>query len=251
MEHKTDTDAVLPLIMSVGAHEASEVASKWPDLLKNMVVVSIRPARLNRCMERLGPLGEFVRQVVGVDGNKLDIEAMLKSGKLEYINQWNTLTPGEVGCFLAHRKAWQFVVDNNWDFGFILEDDVDLRPSYQTLGAIQEAKIEEQKFDILFIARDPKFCRILTKIPVPNPHLVWAGKTWGLQAYVVSREAASKLLAKTEKIIGYAVDLFVSCSSCVPRRLAITPIPFHCVQEGSDTQPSKDIVPSVSPSLTF
>lgn len=237
MEHKTDTDALLPLIKSVGANEALEVASKWPDILKNMVVVSIRPARLNRCIERLGPLGEFVRQVVGVDGYKLDIEAMLKSGKLEYINQWNTLTPGEVGCFLAHRKAWQCVVDNDWDFGFILEDDVDLRPSYQTLEKIAAAKIDEQKFDVLYIARDPRFCRIFPKRPAPNPHLVWAGKTWGLQAYVVTREAAQKLLAKTEKITGYAVDIFVSCSSCVPKRLAITPIPFHCVNEVSDTQP--------------
>jgi GR25 family glycosyltransferase involved in LPS biosynthesis len=37
-----------------------------------------------------------------------------------------TLLPGEVGCFLSHRKCWQMIVDSGDDYALIVEDDVAL-----------------------------------------------------------------------------------------------------------------------------
>ncbi len=34
--------------------------------------------------------------------------------------------PGEIGCFLSHRKCWQRIVDSDADAGLILEDDVEI-----------------------------------------------------------------------------------------------------------------------------
>ncbi|MEX0346015.1 MAG: glycosyltransferase family 25 protein [Rhizobiaceae bacterium] len=34
--------------------------------------------------------------------------------------------PGEIGCFLSHRRCWQRTVDGNADAGLILEDDVEI-----------------------------------------------------------------------------------------------------------------------------
>jgi glycosyl transferase family 25 len=38
------------------------------------------------------------------------------------------LGPGEVGCFLSHRRCWQRIVDSDWDYALIVEDDLALAP---------------------------------------------------------------------------------------------------------------------------
>jgi GR25 family glycosyltransferase involved in LPS biosynthesis len=38
------------------------------------------------------------------------------------------LTPGEIGCFLSHRKAWQHVLDAGHDYALIVEDDAAIDP---------------------------------------------------------------------------------------------------------------------------
>jgi GR25 family glycosyltransferase involved in LPS biosynthesis len=35
-----------------------------------------------------------------------------------------SLNPGEIGCFLSHRKAWQQISQRKLDAGLVLEDDV-------------------------------------------------------------------------------------------------------------------------------
>lgn len=36
------------------------------------------------------------------------------------------LRPGEIGCFLSHRAAWQAILDQGLDAGLVLEDDVEI-----------------------------------------------------------------------------------------------------------------------------
>lgn len=37
-----------------------------------------------------------------------------------------TLSVGEVGCFLSHRKAWQTILDAGLEAGLVIEDDVEI-----------------------------------------------------------------------------------------------------------------------------
>ena len=37
-----------------------------------------------------------------------------------------SLNPGEIGCFLSHRKAWQQISQRKLDAGLVLEDDVSI-----------------------------------------------------------------------------------------------------------------------------
>jgi GR25 family glycosyltransferase involved in LPS biosynthesis len=32
----------------------------------------------------------------------------------------------EIACFLSHKKAWQYIIDNNFEYGLILEDDASI-----------------------------------------------------------------------------------------------------------------------------
>lgn len=40
-----------------------------------------------------------------------------------------SLTPGEIGCFLSHRRVWQSLLDGDLDAALIIEDDVDVDQS--------------------------------------------------------------------------------------------------------------------------
>lgn len=36
------------------------------------------------------------------------------------------MSVNEIACFLSHKKAWQYIIDNNFEYGLILEDDASI-----------------------------------------------------------------------------------------------------------------------------
>lgn len=227
------SDRVLSWDTKIDEDEAARVADQWPEELRNILIISIRPDRLERCRQRLGPLGQYVLNVDGVDGTGLDMGHLKQTKQYRPIDKWNHMTKGELGCFLSHRKMWQYAVDHELPYCFILEDDCNLRPSPKVLHLLQTALVETngEALDLLFVGRDPRLCRAKRRI---SEHLVEVDKTWGLFAYVVSQRAARALLLATRTMV-HPVDVFVSTFRGVSRRLGVTPIPFTVVPEGSDT----------------
>ncbi len=225
------TDSVLPVATDID----ETVAADWPMCLRNLLIVSIRPERLKRCMERLGSLAQYATVVDSVNGEQLDLQAMEDSGQVRQINQWNRMNRGQVGCFLSHRRAWQQIVDSDHEHGFIIEDDCDLRPSRAQLELIQTALTEaaDIAWDVFYIARNPALCVTRKRV---RTHVVQVGKTWGLFAYVLTKKAARELLEQSKTINGHPADIFVSChrkAACI--KLGVSPIPFVVVDEKSDT----------------
>jgi glycosyl transferase family 25 len=49
-----------------------------------------------------------------------------------------TMSVGEIGCYMSHRAAWQKIVDENLDYGIILEDDCKLENNFYKLPALIE-----------------------------------------------------------------------------------------------------------------
>ncbi len=78
--------------------------------------------RLEHFLSQANAVGlEFVR-VAAVDGNKLDKDTKAtlfarRTGKLP-------LGPGEMGCFLSHRKVWARILADGVDWSFVAEDDI-------------------------------------------------------------------------------------------------------------------------------
>lgn len=109
-----------------------------------------------------------------------------------------TITPGEIGCFLSHRRIWKEIVSRNLDAGLVLEDDVELDGA-QFAGALQLAS--EHVGDVGYIQ--------FTVRPVKPPlQIVAQSATHRLiepeiaplrtSAQLVSATAAAQLLALTE-----------------------------------------------------
>lgn len=66
------------------------------------------------------------RVLPAVDGSTLDLDGMRARGELTDANG-RDLTPGEVGCALSHRMAWQLMLDAGIRRMLICEDDIQFR----------------------------------------------------------------------------------------------------------------------------
>lgn len=221
------TDNVLP----PETHAESLPVESLPEYLRNMLVISIRPARLERFMERIGRFSSNVTVIDGVNGEFIDMKELESTG---VIRAGCSLTKGEIGCFLSHRLAWERIVQGTEEHGFIMEDDCQFRPSVKNLQLIETALAEAKEipWDIFYIARNPAHCKNKERI---SQHVVRVGHTWGLMGYIVTKKAARELLQETTTI-RYAADTFVSLTrKAAPVKLAVSPIPFVVVPEISDT----------------
>lgn len=201
--------------------------------LRYTLIISMRPNRLQACRKRLGALGSnvTVRHVPGVDGRRLD-PAELRARGVYRPTPGNEMKRGQIGCFLAHRRAWRALISSSCPYAFILEDDANLRPDRGILDQIN-ATVSELggSFDILYIGRNPILARVRKRI---SPGLIIPGKTWGLYAYIISRHAAQRLL-DLSATMREAVDIFVSETAHGLRMFALDPSVVGTVPVVSDT----------------
>lgn len=117
------------------------------------------------------------------------------------------LTKGEVGCFLAHRKAWEKVIELG-SATLVMEDDARMEPGLPANLALLADSIEGSDLVVrLYSFRHPpgKVWRQLTeKIVVVRP--LAAGSS--AVAYVLTPQSARRLLAASD-IFWLAVDEYM------------------------------------------
>ncbi|MHA6263010.1 glycosyltransferase family 25 protein [Arenibacterium sp. CAU 1754] len=159
---------------------------------------------LERARKRFEQAQQLIRDtgpnssiLAAVDGSALspeEINRFYRPGLLKPAYPF-PLRPGEIGCFLSHRNAWQNLVDGHADAALILEDDVALGPEFddalnlaQThVGTYGYIQLQTRKVDGETI--DAKgLCRLLQPQVTP---LRTSGQ-------LVNRASAQRLLDLTE-----------------------------------------------------
>ena len=121
---------------------------------------------------------------------------------------FTALKPGEIACFLSHRKAWRMLVEENLDGAFILEDDVVFLP-----GAAQYMR------EIANFAKSaqPLVVKIFSKRRVTGKETQLSRQTRlvepilapiGAQGAYINKAAAERLLTHSEKFYD-PVDVFL------------------------------------------
>ncbi|MBN7776088.1 glycosyltransferase family 25 protein [Nitratireductor aquimarinus] len=108
------------------------------------------------------------------------------------------LNTNEVACFLSHRAAWSAIVSDNVDAGLVLEDDALTTSDF--IGAFDFARCAMREGHLIrfphrddcedgtFLLRDGRY-QLLEPVPVGL----------GMVAQLITRDAAIRLLAKTEQ----------------------------------------------------
>lgn len=219
--------------------DASENRLKKVDdrlLASGVVRISDSPVRWQK--------GEIViERLSAVDGRKMS------EGELQKMRQdkrafwdWTThdLRPGEMGCFLSHRKFWQKVVQEKLPRAFVIEDDILLSEDFFQMMSSEDwipSDADYVKLDLSPANKSHEY-------PVSEPKgLVcgreirrMAGRIYGTGCYVISLNAARECLARSEKL-GLPVDLFMFDSrfDFAPEKVIYTVLPGVAVDEGGDS----------------
>ena len=151
-------------------------------------------------------------RIPAVNGKTLPIDSLpvspfvrtsLHTGKR--FSKIHLTTPGEVGCFLSHRAAWQRVMTQTQPC-LIFEDDADPTEHASTWLAKVVDAVQNGEFDLVLLGvHDGKF---QPKI-VPLPKWIETGElVTGSWAYMLSPETARRLV-EGSNVIDLSVDLFL------------------------------------------
>jgi len=110
------------------------------------------------------------------------------------------LAPGEIGCFLSHRRCWRRILTEGWEYALIVEDDLAIDPARlrAALDLIAEQATPDSYIRLPVKPRE-KPARVLAESAGLSLILP---KVIGLQtvAQVVGRGTAERLLSATATI---------------------------------------------------
>ncbi len=184
------------------------VVSVLPSRTPPVLVINLdrSTARLARIQSQLAALGLPFHRLPAVDGNGLPNAG----GEPAYSEELNRrlyhkpLVPGEIGCYLSHLRAWQWLLDHSCKSAVILEDDVtvgeDFVPALELLSRIAEP------WDVIklgSLSSKP----VLHSTPL-GPFALRRYRKTPISAFAqaVSRQGAEKLL-RTRLPFGRPVDV--------------------------------------------
>jgi glycosyl transferase family 25 len=142
------------------------------------------------------------------------------------------LTPAEVCCFLSHRICWQMIADGDDRYGAIFEDDVVFAHDAGTMLADDgwvPRDADVVKFETYFVK--VRLGRQNTALDNGYSLARLIGEHMGAAGYLISREAAQKLLKGTRRLKGAVDDaLFKPTLMTCSRNTIYQVMPAICAQ---------------------
>ena len=163
--------------------------------------------RLNHCSNELQKQNITFERISAIRGSQLTEDEILQhySPTLNSERYFKSLSVGEIGCYLSHRKAWQKIVDEQLDYGIVLEDDISLDGDLK--GAIESIDGLGFNWDYIKLSRyENKIGKVVKQFPLGAFELVvYAKAMTGCGSQAVSYEGAKKLLKNSEQF-GRPVD---------------------------------------------
>lgn len=169
-------------------------------MLPEILVINLdeERGRFRSISSQLEELGLSCRRVAAVDGSQLtraERDAAY-SPSLNERTYYKDLSPGEIGAYLSHIRAWRTIVDEGLDQAVILEDDCVLDASFADLGKLLRRL---RGWDYIKLTGPRGNKRIRDIVPLCDRYrLVRYDKVpTGAYAQVVSRKGAERLLASS------------------------------------------------------
>jgi glycosyl transferase family 25 len=117
------------------------------------------------------------------------------------------LTRGEVGCFLAHRKVWQKIVEGSERVCLVLEDDARWIAPADTEVALAADAIAGRPMLVRLLSQPQRSYRIWRNLSSSSSLFLPTRPSDLSVAYLITREAAVRLLEASERFI-WPVDRF-------------------------------------------
>ena len=78
--------------------------------------------RFNYISQQLEQQNLSFKRIPGVDiKERQDLKNKYYSKVRNKLDHHTPLTDGEIGCYIAHRNAWKAILDDDIDFGLVLD----------------------------------------------------------------------------------------------------------------------------------
>ena len=107
--------------------------------------------RFNYISQQLEQQNLSFKRIPGVDvKERQDLKNKYYSKVRNKLDYHTPLTDGEIGCYIAHRNAWKAILDDNIDFGLVLEDDAYLKENLKLI--LDNLHNSKSDWDILKLA---------------------------------------------------------------------------------------------------
>jgi glycosyl transferase, family 25 len=146
--------------------------------------------------ERLSTANSFTFiRISAVDGRALTEKdlAVYRSTNPKFY----PLGPGEIGCFLSHRKAWQAIAANDGAYGAVFEDDVHIGKG--VAGLLSQSNWIPDGTDIVKLETTLRPVTLSLEADPPAVGTRQLRRLWsrhgGTAGYVISRACCRALLA--------------------------------------------------------
>lgn len=143
-------------------------------------------------------LGYPVERISGIDGKLLPDTELHRSVDFRTYKNLLGHSPqrGTIGCSLSHIKAWQTFLKSDYKYALIFEDDVSFNPQ-QLATAVADLQATTKDWDINnFETSHSGMPLTLHKFADHHRQVLYLTEISHAGAYMISRAAAYKLLAK-------------------------------------------------------
>lgn len=136
--------------------------------------------------------------IKAIDSRSLDDDTISRVYRQELYRPYYPfpLSKNEIACFLSHRLAWQKIVDEKLDAGFVVEDDIALDDRFSEIFNFALSKVDRESF-IRFPFRIREEGKVISEqgdIKLIQPSEIGLGQV----AQLIGCNAAKKLLQATE-----------------------------------------------------
>ena len=99
-----------------------------------VINMSSSKGRLDYISNQLEHQNLSFKRIPGVDiKERQDLKNKYYSKVRNKLDYHTPLTDGEIGCYIAHRNAWKAILDDDIDFGLVLEDDAYLKENLKLI----------------------------------------------------------------------------------------------------------------------
>jgi glycosyl transferase, family 25 len=188
--------------------------------------------RLARFQSLASTVGfEFIR-IPAVDGRALNDAELARFRNPD--PRFYQLGPGEIGCFLSHRRAWEKIIESGLEWGTVFEDDVHI--GADALSILRDLSWIPDDADLVKLEttlRPVTLSKELQGTPAKNRYLrrLWS-RHGGTAGYVISRQCCIRLLADSRTVHDPLDQYMFNPVSQIFKHLHILQLaPALCVQD--------------------
>ena len=141
--------------------------------------------------------------------NEKNIYSFLKNNKDFYFS-WGKFKVGEVGCFASHYLIWKELLNSNYDYILVFEDDANIHDNFIDIFKNSLNNVPSD-YDLLSIYVDKnQYDRFNEKEHQVNSLIAKAYQDWSTLCYVVSRKGAQTMIDFVKNNgFGEPVDWFI------------------------------------------